>query len=163
MVDDHLTLRPSKGSSKRASDTTVADQLPSDLDVDIERASASSVLPLDPFQLRDGVLSERDLNSLRRRNKKGAHYHQRQNDLINSLLKPMEDHTAEARADEDDARLPSLTLEAMSSFSGYTEKPRGLTATVGPWVERAWKPSETSSMVRSLTPFPMSQRPETPF
>ncbi|KNZ76325.1 Metal tolerance protein 3 [Termitomyces sp. J132] len=90
-------------------ETVVANTIPS-LEVDIERTSeASSVQPLDPYQLRDGLLTHSQLVSLREQSRKGkrvARYHQRQNDLIASLLKPMEDHTAEARAEEDVVRLP---------------------------------------------------------
>ncbi|KAG6881517.1 hypothetical protein C0993_001108, partial [Termitomyces sp. T159_Od127] len=80
------------------------------LEVDIERTSeASSVQAPDPYQLRDGLLTQGQISRLRQRTNKGkriARYHQKQNDLITSLLKPMEDHTAEARAKEDTARLP---------------------------------------------------------
>ncbi|KAF5385383.1 hypothetical protein D9615_001074 [Tricholomella constricta] len=122
MVDDHLSSTSSQGSlPTRASDATVADELPS-LDIDIERISeSSSVQPLDPFRLRDGMLSDQEVASLRRRRKGKpvAYYHQRQNDLINSLLKPMEDHTAEARIQEDVARLPVKIAIYASLFSNF--------------------------------------------
>ncbi|KAF4611966.1 hypothetical protein D9613_004089 [Agrocybe pediades] len=87
-----------------ASDTTVPDQLE-----DVERASGSStVIPVDPFQFRDGIVPPEEISSLRRR-KKGkavAKYQERQNNLISALLKPMEEHTEDARVEEEAARLP---------------------------------------------------------
>ncbi|KAJ3787673.1 CDF manganese transporter [Lentinula aff. detonsa] len=82
---------------------------PSTKSEDIERTSESaSVLPLDPFHLREGLQSEKQLQELRdRKNGKKLHnYYARQNDLIVSLLKSMEEHTSEARHEEDAARLP---------------------------------------------------------
>ncbi|KIK70436.1 hypothetical protein GYMLUDRAFT_89471 [Collybiopsis luxurians FD-317 M1] len=76
---------------------------------DIERSSESaSVLPLDPFHLRDSLKSQRQLQELRSR-KSGRRlqkYHARQNDLIISLLKSIEEHTNEAQDEQDAARLP---------------------------------------------------------
>ncbi|KAJ3983394.1 CDF-like metal transporter [Lentinula detonsa] len=89
------------------SDTVVLD--PSTKSEDIERTSESaSVLPLDPFHLREGLQSEKQLQELRdRKNGKKLHnYYARQNNLIVSLLKSMEEHTNEARHEEDAARLP---------------------------------------------------------
>ncbi|KAG6808035.1 hypothetical protein H0H92_005622 [Tricholoma furcatifolium] len=79
-----------------------------DGDIDIE-SSVTTIKAPDPFQLREGLLAEQEISVLRSRAKKGkgiARYHQRQNDLIMALLKPMEDHTAEARAEEEEARVP---------------------------------------------------------
>lgn len=110
-------------TSQAASGTVVSDELPT-MDIDIERAySESSTTQLfDPFQLREGVLSDQQIATLRHRktNKRVLHYHQRQNDLINSLLKPMEDHTAEARIEEDMARLPvkiAIYASLVANFS----------------------------------------------
>ncbi|KAJ4499252.1 CDF-like metal transporter [Lentinula lateritia] len=86
------------------SDTVVLD--PSTKNEDIERTSESaSVLPLDPFHLRDAIKSEKQLLELRE-HKKLQNYYARQNNLIVSLLKSMEEHTTEARDEEDAARLP---------------------------------------------------------
>ncbi|KAG6888233.1 hypothetical protein C0992_009225 [Termitomyces sp. T32_za158] len=103
-------------------ETMVTNKFPSS-EVDIERTSeASSVQPLDPYQLRDGLLTQEQISCLRQRENKGkriARYHQKQNDLITSLLKPMEDHTAEARAEEDDARLPVKIAIYASLFGNF--------------------------------------------
>lgn len=65
----------------QSSDTTVPD---SRFDEDLERASGSTaILPADPFQLRDGLLTEDEIAVLRRR-KKGkavAKYQLRQNNV----------------------------------------------------------------------------------
>jgi hypothetical protein len=91
----------------QSSDTTVPDD--SQFDEDIERASGSTaILPTDPFQLRDGLLTEDEIAVLRRR-KKGkaiAKYQLRQNNLIAAMLKPMEEHTQDAAAEEEATRLP---------------------------------------------------------
>ncbi|KAJ3910387.1 CDF-like metal transporter [Lentinula edodes] len=93
--------------SPAQSDTVVLD--PSTKNEDIERTSESaSVLPLDPFHLRDALKSEKQLLELRehKNGKKLQNYYARQNNLIVSLLKSMEEHTNEARDEEDAARLP---------------------------------------------------------
>ncbi|KAF9532119.1 CDF-like metal transporter [Crepidotus variabilis] len=76
---------------------------------DVENAPGSSGLnPIDPFLLRDGLVPEDDIAGLRRR-KKGkqvAKYQTEQNDLIKSLLKPMEEHTEDAIQEEEAARVP---------------------------------------------------------
>ncbi|KAJ7754979.1 CDF-like metal transporter [Mycena maculata] len=69
--------------------------------VDLERAS-------DPFHFRGALKTPAQIDELRRR-KKGkriASYHGKQNTLIESLLKPMEEHTEDARVDEAATRLP---------------------------------------------------------
>ncbi|KAF5356243.1 hypothetical protein D9756_003710 [Leucocoprinus leucothites] len=90
-----------------APDAVVPDQ-PFKLEPDIERASVSgSILPSDPYQFRDGLIDDETLSQLRRRRrgKRLAKYQRRQNDLITSLLKPMEEHTEEAQSEEEAARL----------------------------------------------------------
>ncbi|ETW86755.1 inorganic ion transporter [Heterobasidion irregulare TC 32-1] len=56
----------------------------------------------------NGYKNEEELAALRRRKRGGRleRYHRRQNALIASLLKPMEEHTEDARIEEDAARLP---------------------------------------------------------
>ncbi|KAG1904133.1 CDF manganese transporter [Suillus fuscotomentosus] len=53
----------------------------------------------DPYRIRVGLKTDDELSQLRRRRRTG-----KQNDLIQSLLKPMEEHTQEAR--EDEANFP---------------------------------------------------------
>ncbi|KAG6820670.1 hypothetical protein H0H93_013521 [Arthromyces matolae] len=116
----HPQASDSRGSLSTKSPDTVSTMVVAD----IERAIGitSSVQPVDPYQLRTGLLTEEQISSLRHRSKKGkrvAHYHQRQNDLINALLKPMEDHTQEARDDEDNARLPIKIAVYASLISNF--------------------------------------------
>ncbi|KAF5319028.1 hypothetical protein D9611_012720 [Ephemerocybe angulata] len=71
-------------------------------------SSSSSAVFKDPFQFQNGLVPDEDLAGLRNR-KKGKHveqYQRNQNDLIKSLLKPMEEHTEDAKAEEETARLP---------------------------------------------------------
>ncbi|KAJ7459060.1 CDF-like metal transporter [Mycena galericulata] len=94
------TASASNDSSElRASDTAVPDH--TSAGVDLERAS-------DPFHFKGALKTPAEIDELRRR-KKGkrlASYHGNQNTLIESLLKPMEEHTEDARVDEAAARLP---------------------------------------------------------
>jgi len=73
---------------------------------DAENAASSSARE-DPFSLQDGVKSEGELSELRKRKrgKKLEMFHRKQNDLIEYLLKPIDEHTQEAKNEEDDARL----------------------------------------------------------
>ncbi|KAF8326211.1 CDF-like metal transporter [Cantharellus anzutake] len=66
----------------------------------------SKDLPDDPYMLRSAVKSNSEIQELRR-SKNGkvvGEYHEKQNLLINSLLKPMEEHTEDAKAAEEAAR-----------------------------------------------------------
>ncbi|KAJ3481455.1 hypothetical protein NLI96_g7649 [Meripilus lineatus] len=80
---------------------------------DVERAkadtpSSSSSEGSDPFSIRNGLKTEEELTNLRQAKKSGKRlekYHRKQNDLISSLLKPMEEHTEDARAEIEAARL----------------------------------------------------------
>ncbi|KAG1896103.1 CDF manganese transporter [Suillus fuscotomentosus] len=61
----------------------------------------------DPYRIRVGLKTDDELSQLRRRRRTGKRlekFHRKQNDLIQSLLKPMEEHTQEAR--EDEANFP---------------------------------------------------------
>ncbi|KAI0307636.1 CDF-like metal transporter, partial [Multifurca ochricompacta] len=62
----------------------------------------------DPFNFGHGLKTDAEIAELRnrRRGKRLANYHRRQNTLIASLLKPMEEHTEDARNEEDLSRLP---------------------------------------------------------
>jgi Co/Zn/Cd efflux system component len=62
----------------------------------------------DPFMFRHAFKTDEELSQLRRRRKTGKHlekYHRNQNHLIDSLLKSMDDHTKEAKDDEEASRL----------------------------------------------------------
>ncbi|KIY66157.1 CDF-like metal transporter [Cylindrobasidium torrendii FP15055 ss-10] len=103
-------LSPSPSSSRSSTPKPGLSPVPSTATFDLERASASTPATLathDPYNLRNGVTSEEDLAQMRKR-KKGkavAQYQRKQNDLISYLLKPMEEHTSEARDKEEQARL----------------------------------------------------------
>jgi hypothetical protein len=111
---------------------------------DIERSPDTTANTgfVDPFQIRDGLVPENELAGLRRR-KKGksiAQYQLQQNNvrvsvlgivyahifyqLILDLLKPMEDHTEDAKVDEEAARLPvsTHTFQSLSIFTYYQVK-----------------------------------------
>ena len=95
---------------------------------DVEASASGPSSLTDPFQIRDGIVPEDELAGLRQR-KKGksiAHYQIQQNSvrpagfsvgdslydstfslqLILDLLKPMEEHTEDAKMDEAAVRLP---------------------------------------------------------
>ncbi|KAJ8457448.1 hypothetical protein ONZ45_g18307 [Pleurotus djamor] len=86
---------------------------------DPERASSTTILHPDPFQFRDGLKSPDELAELRRRKKNVESYHRRQNDLITSLLKPIDDHTQEAKEEEDSYRLPVKIAVWASLLSNF--------------------------------------------
>ncbi|KAI1793071.1 CDF-like metal transporter [Ganoderma leucocontextum] len=87
------------------SETTVPDLL-QQLD-SVERAPGPKPA-LDPFKFREAYKTNEQLSDLRKRHKGRPLelYHKRQNDLINDLLKPMEDHTYDAKVEEEASRLP---------------------------------------------------------
>ncbi|KAK0495182.1 CDF-like metal transporter [Armillaria luteobubalina] len=79
-------------------------------DVEASAASIATGSSTDPFNLRNGIRSDSELAELRRRakgKKKVAvvKYQNRQNDLIAYLLKPLEQHTSDAKDEEESARL----------------------------------------------------------
>jgi Co/Zn/Cd efflux system component len=100
---------------------------------DVENSSVLAVTSLDPYQFRRGLKSENELYKLRRTSR-GRHlveYHRKQNELITSLLKPMETHTEEAKAEETKARLPvriavwsslvaNVTLSGLQLYAAIT-------------------------------------------
>jgi hypothetical protein len=114
-------------------DAAVTDlRLPYDADADAESPTTSRIpVPKDPYNIGHGLKTDAEITELRRRKqgKRLAGYHRRQNDvrvssfffrftcgpfsslrfyaqLIASLLKPMEEHTEDARNEEDLSRLP---------------------------------------------------------
>lgn len=71
-------------------------------DIEVAPKLRDSNLP-DPYRIRLGLKTDDELSQLRRRRRTGKRlekFHRKQNDLIQSLLKPMEEHTQEAREDE---------------------------------------------------------------
>ncbi|KZT71030.1 hypothetical protein DAEQUDRAFT_724785 [Daedalea quercina L-15889] len=81
-------------------------------------ASANGSRP-DPFMLLAAYKSEEELATLRQK-KAGnrlVKYHRKQNDLINSFLKSMDEHTEEAKAEEETVRLP-ITIAIWTSLIG---------------------------------------------
>ncbi|KAI9513113.1 CDF manganese transporter [Russula earlei] len=79
------------------------------LQADAESPTTSRITTSrDPYNIGHGLKSDAEIAELRSR-KRGKHlasYHRRQNDLIASLLKPMEEHTEDARNEENIFRLP---------------------------------------------------------
>ncbi|KAK0217685.1 CDF-like metal transporter [Armillaria nabsnona] len=73
---------------------------------DVERASSTGLVT-DPYNLREGLRTDSQLEEIRRRKEGKAivKYQNKQNDLISYLLKPMEEHTTEAKDEENSARL----------------------------------------------------------
>ncbi|KAK0449918.1 hypothetical protein EV421DRAFT_1777691 [Armillaria borealis] len=71
-------------------------------DVKASGASTATGRSVDPLNLRSGIRSDSQLAELRRREKKAAvvKYQNRQNDLIAYLLKPLEQHTSDAKDEE---------------------------------------------------------------
>ncbi|KII93308.1 hypothetical protein PLICRDRAFT_151886 [Plicaturopsis crispa FD-325 SS-3] len=122
MVSETGKRRSDSTSSKDSKSPKPSDATVLDPNLDIERISASSsVIPPDPFMIRDRIVSEVDLAALRHR-KKGKRvekYQRRQNDLIQSLLKPMDEHTEEARVEEEHARVPVRIAVWASLISNF--------------------------------------------
>jgi len=112
MVDRKGKAAMSVGSSSSVTpnltDTVVTMRNTTKDSEDVERASSNILSHPDPFQFRDALKTPSQLAELRLRKmgKRLEKYHRRQNNLILSLLKPMEDHTQEAKVEEDAARLP---------------------------------------------------------
>ncbi|KAG9313935.1 hypothetical protein JVU11DRAFT_4709 [Chiua virens] len=72
----------------------------------------------DPYTLREGLKTDEELSQLRRR-RKGKPlelYHRKQNDLIYSLLKSMDDHTKDAKDQEQASRL-SISIAVWASLA----------------------------------------------
>ncbi|KAH7886246.1 hypothetical protein F5I97DRAFT_2074052 [Phlebopus sp. FC_14] len=72
----------------------------------------------DPYMFRGGFKTDDELTQLRRRHKTGKrleNYHRKQNDLIVSLLKSMEQHTQDARNDEQASR-PAIKIAVWASL-----------------------------------------------
>ncbi|KAL5519517.1 hypothetical protein ACEPAH_1200 [Sanghuangporus vaninii] len=89
---------------------------------DIESAVGGGKNPeRDPLMFKSGIKTEGELGELRRR-KKGKQlerFHREQNELIDSLLKPMDEHTEEARGAKEAARLPTKIAVWASMISNF--------------------------------------------
>ncbi|KDR85549.1 hypothetical protein GALMADRAFT_234481 [Galerina marginata CBS 339.88] len=109
MVDSKTSSDSDAAGPKLKLEFSTDTMVPDPLQFDVESASrTTSTLPVDPFQLRDAIVPDEEINKLRSR-KKGkavAKYQLRQNNLISALLKPMDEHTEDAKAEEEAARLP---------------------------------------------------------
>jgi hypothetical protein len=84
----HLCTRLLNAHNMQRTDTVETDELPS-LSPDIERTSeASSVRPLDPYNIREGLVTEEQIAALQQRRKgKGiAKFHKKQNDVKYNLF-----------------------------------------------------------------------------
>lgn len=95
---------------------------------DVERATtvttdSAAAHSQDPFAFRTALKNQAELDDLRKRKKTGKRlekYHRRQNALITSLLKPMEEHTSQARAESEASRLPvkiAVWASLLANFS----------------------------------------------
>ncbi|KAG8894630.1 hypothetical protein FRC01_012866, partial [Tulasnella sp. 417] len=72
----------------------------------------------DPYRLRDALKTDAELAELRNRRRTGKQieqYHRGQNELIGQLLKPLEEHTSDAREAEENAKLP-VKIAIYASF-----------------------------------------------
>ncbi|KAF9225308.1 CDF manganese transporter [Gyrodon lividus] len=97
----------SKGIPSSQSTSTELHEVTRDDDIEMKPQAKGAKYP-DPYMFRDGFKTDEELSQLRRRHKTGKHlekYHRKQNNLIDSLLKSMEDHTKEAKDDEEASRL----------------------------------------------------------
>ncbi|KAF8679635.1 CDF-like metal transporter [Rhizoctonia solani] len=109
-------------------------------DVEVRSALSGSS---DPYSFRSALKSDHELSELRRRSKAGKvveKYQRGQNDLISSLLKPMEAHTAEAKEAEAEDRLPvriavwasllsNIALSALQLYAAISSGSLSLLAT----------------------------------
>ncbi|KAF8343035.1 CDF-like metal transporter [Cantharellus anzutake] len=78
------------------------------IELDVEKQPPEDLLA-DPYMLRSAMKSASELEALRKRGKNGkgiGAYHSRQNSLIDNLLKPIDEHSEDARMAEEAARLP---------------------------------------------------------
>ncbi|KAH9996507.1 hypothetical protein BJV77DRAFT_1059336 [Russula vinacea] len=104
---DDNKLRPSPSLP----DTAVSDlrRLGRAADADAESPTSPRVTTFnDPYNIGHGIKTDAEIAELssRKRGKRLANYHRKQNDLITALLKPMEEHTEDARVEENLSRLP---------------------------------------------------------
>ncbi|KAI0323037.1 CDF-like metal transporter [Amylostereum chailletii] len=118
---DIATTPPSPIPS--SSDTAVLPKVLA-VDVDVESSSPTKIAASssgDPYSLVTGIKTDAEIAELRRRKKgKGiAKFHTRQNELIESLLKPMDDHAEDHRNEEEALRLPVKLAVRGSLFANF--------------------------------------------
>ncbi|KAJ8586486.1 CDF manganese transporter [Rhizopogon salebrosus TDB-379] len=79
-------------------------------------------VPPDPYMIRGGLKTDDELSQLRHRRKTGKRlerFHRKQNDLIHSMLKPMEEHTEEAKQDEEQYHVAVRIAVWASLFANF--------------------------------------------
>jgi hypothetical protein len=78
-------------------------------DADVEKAIGSSTVigsSPDPFSFKNGVKSEKELDALKKlRRRKVYKYYGKQNELIEDLLRPMDEHVENAKQQAKDNHL----------------------------------------------------------
>ena len=85
-------------------------------DIDIEMRAASTFstavsTAVDPYSLKRGLKTEDELRSLKKgKTKKQGNYYEKQNTLIEDLLRPLDQHVEDAKAERDANRLPVRTI-----------------------------------------------------
>ncbi|KAF8131622.1 CDF manganese transporter [Boletus edulis] len=85
---------------------------------DIEKKPHKPESLSDPYTLRGGLKTDEELSQLRHRKKHGKSlelYHRRQNNLIHSFLKSIEDHSKESKLQEEASRL-SIKIAVWASL-----------------------------------------------
>ncbi|KAH8991956.1 CDF-like metal transporter [Lactarius akahatsu] len=105
---------PNLKNSSKVPDAVVTDRRLASYDAEADAGSPTSpqLMPRrDPFNFGHGLKTDAEIAELRsrKRGKRLATYHRKQNTLIAYLLKPMEEHTEDARNEEDLSRLPVKT------------------------------------------------------
>jgi len=102
-LDHTLSVRAMDNSPSLTTEETARSSPEHD---DVEGSPKTAELLTDPYNLRRAYKSEADLVLLRKnKGKRIESYHRRQNELITALLKPMEEHTEDARVEEEAAKL----------------------------------------------------------
>ncbi|KAG9003659.1 hypothetical protein FRB94_002982 [Tulasnella sp. JGI-2019a] len=117
-----LTLSPSQSLQRSSSTKRDATQLSGPSRSDEEQASSARERK-DPFNFSTALKTDAELAEIRHRGKKGKQverYQREQNELIGQLLKPLEEHTSDAKEAEDAAKLPvriAVTTSLVANFA----------------------------------------------
>lgn len=104
--NDAQTAPRTPTGSKSVTDLPASSNSETANEYDLEKSSKQGFD--DPYMFQKAIKSPEELLVLRKSGKVGKRverYHQRQNELIEYLLKPMETHTSEAQQQEEAARL----------------------------------------------------------